>query len=389
MPLGMTGTTPYFGFQAPKRVAVVDDFGAKSVDIDGDAVPDLSHGETVSRIIRGFRRGVEVVPFNLDFEGADTLEDNRNKLATQFQDLFERISAKKERFDAANLSIGSDIAYDEVRFEDGRQLTPGNLAGHSDELVTWAYTSSPYRYKVLEALDGVLRLTKLYLAAGNSGDTHFSFNSVLEGQTTVGATSAKGNKLPYSPTNNLVSRYEQGTFGIVKVADGFDITGDGIADVMNHEVSGGEPVIRQFAGKAYEDVRFTREDFLKLKGALAEGKRFADIDWIYHKLYPLELLKAMFNIPPERVAMRSGGPEFAMFIRAQEQGETEARVKAGFIVDARTGQVIYDPDESGRPEMIHHIWGTSFASTKALALDLDRPDAGDRPTPGQVLDQVA
>ena len=85
-------------------VAVIDSFKKKFVDINGDEIKDLSHGETVSLYTS---KDANVLPVNIDNTDCDTI-------AQAIKSVFEAVKAGAN-IKAVNISVGLDISQDQYK----------------------------------------------------------------------------------------------------------------------------------------------------------------------------------------------------------------------------------------------------------------------------------
>lgn len=98
-----------------KRIAIVDDFTNKSVFIDADFKPDLTHGEVVSRFLEEGLPDAELVRFKghcIKATDDEMPSDEENicflrSISEQLDKILQDIKNGKT-YDAINISLGFD-----------------------------------------------------------------------------------------------------------------------------------------------------------------------------------------------------------------------------------------------------------------------------------------
>ncbi|MBI1858078.1 MAG: hypothetical protein HYR97_03075 [Candidatus Melainabacteria bacterium] len=259
-------------------VYVIDDFNKKVVDIDGDSVGCLSHGETVCKIISGVCPESNITTVEIDGFG------DLGKVRDGLKDILCKVQGG-EQIDAINISLGVSLSLEEISeyipglteetlldnrgniidwlkgFYDQRDAIEDKIANfkivhsrdYSDlkKLVTQKHHSDTYEtIKVLEQLSGEGVL--IYIAGGNEGlarignYTPINPLNLAQGVKNVGAINSNGETTNFSNDSPLITDWARGTFHVQQVLGGqgellgFDILGDGNVHVALDEVSGGE-----------------------------------------------------------------------------------------------------------------------------------------------------
>jgi hypothetical protein len=340
------------------KVAVVEYQTPLCIDIDGDGIPDLNHATVVERFIKAFCPQAEI---------RQILSSREHKgLGKKFQD----IARNRGAFDAVSFTVTESTHISEI-IVNGKPPSTGELhmlrrdilAGlrqYQDE------AAQQFRFALTMIRKVIQQGTKVYIGAGNNGPDTFNFYNLAGKAVNVGALDAQGRKAAYSADNSLLNRFEQGTFNIYKVSDGYDITGNGEPDVKNEEVSGKEPLINRFVGKPLMEVLGTNQDIENLKSvmkrgwqAVTPGEKLS----LEHLLYPVELLASMGCIQARDFKKSKELGDFAFILGEQ--------VKLGYRLDAK-GCITYDPAGTGKTGVVSYVTGTSFAVPVALAKDLQR-----------------
>ena len=345
----------------PFRVAFVDNFSTKDVDINGDGVPDLSHGDVVVRTARAFNPDIEPIRFDVGVTPDDSAQQGHVKKLIQLHRLCRGIVDGNKPVDAVNMSVISEMRLADITGPSSQPVDAQSIVQVRPLLVNAMLELNQLaRYWTLRLMEGLVESgVPVYVSAGNSGKDYFAVENLAQGVTNVGATNAKGEKTPYTGDNGLVNRFAQGTFNITPTAEGFDFNGDDVPEVLNQEVSAttAMPEATRFVGKAFEQVFPTDDDLATVNEELGKGAEFARIPLVRDRLFQLSMLATLF----EPVRMFNHPRELGLVI---PQGE----LIGGFTVN-RQGRIVYDPDESGRPNTINHFWGTSFSSPAALGQD--------------------
>lgn len=340
----------------------LDSYSKKELDIDGDGVPDVSHGTLMERIALSQCPSLEVSSFDVMSQGSDYLHLNLGAALNSLRQFVR----EGVNVDGVNISLASEASLPKP--------DEGNLLKNRNQFFNGFITHNPDLLPVLTGIRELInRSIPVYVAAGNSGQQPRLYNvfNLVEGSTNVAATDAKGKMAPYSTNNSLTNCYEQGSMAVIKVKGGYDITGDGKADIRDDEVSGGEPFAARFIGKPGRQVIATAKDLGKLGEALAQNhfslsfeplKKLAGISILTEKLFKVEDLHQLGVLSASQYEYYRGmGDYLAMQPRHyMQKGQWEP-----FRLDSRN-RVVYDPDGSGKKGAVNCIHGTSGANARAL-----------------------
>lgn len=407
-------------------VALVEKFDGKVVDIDGDNIPDLSHGDLLFRMSRSIYPEASIKKYAINSTSADPYEFDVDTLCLQLNKLSKDI-AKGEKISAVNLSLSKDIDIDFLRNCSNISITRENLSDKRAELRNWfknpklslqAKTLINYKSKnnkssenieeefrkinnVLESIESITRKgVPVYTAAGNKGPEFINIFNIANGVIPVGANNTRGEILGLSGNNSLVNRYEQGIYNVSEIQEksgktiGYDITGSGKTEVKNSEVSGQSPAVKPYLNKNIKDVMANDEDYLSLIGMtnstllIKKIRNMPTYDLDPEQARLAKSVKDVTNydigvfFDQDAMSRKSTKVLFpingiANIYKLPSDKVAELKSKGNYVNASlnlafkinKAGTVIYDPDKSGR-QAINEINGTSLSVIKAWAKDL-------------------
>jgi hypothetical protein len=266
----------------------------KGVDVDGDGLADITHGEAVSTYIRERMPDAQIIPSDLSNQTSESIPQMFNAMADQI--VLDRAQGRRP-IDAINLSqttvylaqgatppTGSSTApaapptpqlttVEELGKVLGMtDLTPQNIHEKRQEIknrfaqLARLRQGDPNQLNqylrekgvTLEQVDGYLswwptiqaieRVTGLgvpvYLGAGNSrtredGQHQINLFSLADGVVAVGALDQEGRPIERHANNSLITQRARGSYETRVNPDGIDITGDGRTDIPNSRLTGG------------------------------------------------------------------------------------------------------------------------------------------------------
>lgn len=227
-----------------KNIWVIDNFQYPAVDVNGDLLADVSHGFVTSSIIEKGLPFANVFKKNI-FQKASH-DSVAKRLDLVLDSALHKIK-KGEKIDAINLSMGYSVPYESLSIEMGMKLTPENIKEHSKAVKSIMKKRRSFRIKtepmkrlakVLDKMDSLsAKGVKIYIASGNSYDLKFNLLTLADDVVSVGALTKRGKKACYSDRNSIINRWEKGVVSPKRAGNGFDITGDGIADVKKNETT--------------------------------------------------------------------------------------------------------------------------------------------------------
>lgn len=237
-----------FQKQKPKDILVLDEFKNPLISVDLDCVPDISHGNFVSKIIEDGFPNANVEKMNIS---ASDLKDNYKKADLKLKKIHKEVKNGKN-IDAINISMGADVAFDEFNKFSGMDISSENLASKAREIKDYLLLNKDKKIKlagigksdiagIVSFIDNIDSLSskgaKVYVSAGNSGDDAFNLFSLIDNSTSVGALNSCGEKASYSCDNSLVTRWENGDVECKKVDGGISWTDDNNVDIEKKNIS--------------------------------------------------------------------------------------------------------------------------------------------------------
>ena len=247
------------------RIAVIDGFTIKHVDLDNDGIPDLAHGDMISRFLEEGLPDAEIVKFDLQNHD-DPVFAWRGIPGYQLEIMLKRIIADFEndiRYDAINISISHSQIYDDEPEKKPRLsifrlkkttiasdiivITPENLLLHRNLIRAGLDYHTNNCITLIEQL--ITMGCRVYIAAGNQGKDAYNLLNLANGAVNVGALTENGTKSVISGDNVLVNRWARSEFPVYKTGDGIDFTGDSTKDLsFEHLSAGGENLINKLIG---------------------------------------------------------------------------------------------------------------------------------------------
>lgn len=324
------------GLNRIPRVAVVDDFDTKQVDIDGDGSPCISHGEAVCTLLRSYIPNVEIIPIKI-LPGEKVITSQLVALI-DLQD--------SQPIDAINISSSNDV-YIGILKSLIDNLNVDNLLEDRDKILDVIQTLSDKNITraiaLLEQLGG--NQIPIYIS-GSNNIQFFNALTLARNVTLVTSTDKKGDETYYSSSHNN-SRKARGAYNIYPIKDGFSFVPDGEMIFENDVISGGSPIVEKFVGKPITEFEATMEETNQLMylGVGANPN-------LNGKLFPsTELLPKLFRKP---------GKEREFFT---------ADMQFRFNADDN-GLITYCPDNSSNTGAVSSLEGDSYATPTLLALDL-------------------
>ncbi|MGD9581616.1 MAG: hypothetical protein AB7V50_09605 [Vampirovibrionia bacterium] len=261
---------------------VLDDFNSIDIDIDGDDIADLSHGESIKRLITALNPEANVICLkakDMTIDGKFNIKELKNKLTVVLNQL-DILNLK-----GINLSIASNYETSTTNIE-GKKISKHNFnhykkliadrfIGLTEEIKTnQFYISAQDKlfidtveiFKIIEKITS--KNIPVYVAAGNNGINKYNMFSLAQNCKTVSSTDANGIKSFYS-SNIAATDKARGVYGITPVEEngtiiGYDLIGNGKVDIKAEEVSGKgktKPKVSFYTGKPLKDLLASKKEF--------------------------------------------------------------------------------------------------------------------------------
>lgn len=360
----------------PFRTYVVEDgFEVKEIDVDGDGKNDLSHGEFICRLIKSLNPNATVIPFKFGHNLTDEQFYRRYDGLVKF--------LKKMKPDGINRSIGMPISYVNVNFFSSIDLNKGNFKDNLEVVKVKTKKNNDPASNFIKFITSKLEeITKsglkLYNSGGNKGDDYFNAECLAEGVQVVGSTDAQKNLLQCSADTGTM-KFAQGIYDISEVKDdqgnvlGYDITGNGKVDIKAEEVSSKgkyvNPLIKELVGKPLKDYLMPDREFEILK--YYHSSRWPDAEELQKRFNindQFEFFNEVERIKEEKYLLSIDQIQTLHITSFKELDEYREcgkykTLKSGVVFDVdKDGNIIYDPDRSGRKDVIKYVRGASFAS---------------------------
>ncbi|MGD9580706.1 MAG: hypothetical protein AB7V50_04995 [Vampirovibrionia bacterium] len=227
-----------------KKTALIDDFQNKSVDIDGDNIYDLAHGEVAEVYIKAYCPNVKIKRLDIGTPG-----DPENIDMAKMNGALHYINDNHNDFSTVNLSGGYLIPIENLQknipasMQPEGGITRDNIHESEKEILTYLKQSNPQAF---DNAVGMYHITKqginIYTAAGNDKNWYNAFGAV-PGVEQVGGNWPSGAIASDSAEHSDIQSYEQFGFKSVLISDkngkpiGYDINMDNKADVPIEKTS--------------------------------------------------------------------------------------------------------------------------------------------------------
>lgn len=300
-------------FKKAPTIAIIDFFTTPSIDLNGDRIPDITHGVAVGLQVKSRIPNAKLLAFDAEADVkpkktvlADPLEfslqprvsfdERRNAIYASLLNQIKRVdklAAKGQPIDAVNISLapaemGESISVDHLATITGLPLTQDNLKenqakirGALKELYenrdrTWLTDAQKHYSKMWPLVEGLDKLTArkipVYVAAGNVTN-EVNILGLAKDVKFVGSEDERGIKSQFSADNSLVNRRALGEYEASPIDDGkkvigFDITGDDVLDIPATLVSNRGEVrfpfhMRAVRGTSYASPTALARDLVK------------------------------------------------------------------------------------------------------------------------------
>ncbi len=341
-------------------VDVVSDSKGRIMDVDGDGVPDLFHGEFVELLVQttGF------LTERVNIRGARSLPD----LAELLEPVILSIEKGEKKYSRINLSqenplklsaFKAELYPDDPTFP---EINAENVVEYSDKILEHFWTHGK-ELKVKELYDIFSRFQKagvpVVVAAGNFGPNYVNLFSLMPGVVSVGSLDPRGNKLLISADNKYVNWWRLGVVAPTEVINGMDLSGDGLSDIGFSRLSGGATIVSDYVGKRALEIKATVDpdlkDWLMREGPKGFLVHNAALNILEPGLYDVEEIVNLGTVTPGTAKYFRSLGRYAL---KQKDGKPP---RIFFDVD-ESGALVFNPSKDGRAGQKTRISGTSFAA---------------------------
>jgi len=374
------------------EIVVVDSFNRKITDINGDGIPDLSHGKFCKTVIKSVLPKAHVTNYRVAGYKGHTGDENMSSVVANFHKIAEKIK-NGGKVDAVNFSFGIVKTFDELSKYLKTNITRQNVNEHVEEIKNWLQTLNKPENKGLvkefdsnhqgikdihKAISSIEEVTSqgvpVYIGAGNSGPE--SFNLYTLANKSISVKAMNGDKvnskvLDFSCDNSVSKRGARGIYFPIKVVapsgkvKGYKISENSKLIIKARELSKRPLVVDKFVGKKLQNVLATEEDYKDLQtflelGELSEAKEE-------------HLNNIVFKVDKYATVSKKAGEEFTYeWISFLKRHATfvDLNMERLLKVD-KEGNIIHG-SKCGVVKAKTAIAGTSFSSPRLLAKDIEK-----------------
>ncbi len=235
---------PTFGYQQDEALK-------GEIDVDGDGVHDILHGDFVAKIFELNNRPLKT--YGMKGYGKTSVQG-------ALGDLRYFIRSKQIPVPGAIImAMSHSFSIEKIKIELLRDkkidLNFSNIHLHSDKIIQAIkdnYGDSHMLYSFFKDVQDLNKLgVPVMVASGNDYSTKVNLASLM-GTTSIGARDLNNKVAAYSNENSYVSVYRPGDFIGRKIIGGVDINNDGVADFSQSELSGGQSLASIYKSKKVE-----------------------------------------------------------------------------------------------------------------------------------------
>lgn len=339
-------------------VLVVDNFlkenvVEKYIDVDGDFIPDVAHGEIVESVLK--MSGRPTLRYNL--EGPSSIQE----LLEVFTKILEEVKSGQLKISAINFSQVNPLRIGALADEMASGTTRDNIFDNKNQImkamIEGFKSADISLYEELNDIFAEFEILKIpvFVAAGNQGEDYVNFFSLLPSVISVGSLALQGGPVLTSGNSSLVTVWRQGEHVVKRQLDGsVDFNNDGVPELSSNLLSRQEPFVQRFRGRLANDVlRATPTDpesniySRSTPGGLEVLMNQLKSDALY-EINDLNHYFRMANTAYGKASVIRG----KYFDRAQS---------IGMDVDAQN-RLIFDPLGSGDQNQVLLLSGTSYAA---------------------------
>lgn len=382
--------------QLPKAI-VLDDFRNPSLDVTGDGLPDVAHGEIVARLIRD--HGVNARTFQTD-------TDNMC-VATHLAQLADMVAhGELGEVSAINLSIAAPFYISELREITGiKELTTQNILEHRDAILS-SFRDHGLKHEDYDALVNAVTMLGVVLAnssleqlrargvtpfvgAANDGPSVINMAALMPVQ--VSANDPELGQLSpssYSGINAASTTIAQGAYAIHRRSidgayDRYDFTGDKRPDWIANNgelpLDGiiGKPLVqnlRHVDPQVFVEVSTKRHEVQQVAATLIKSPDRAN-SFVGEAMFIFLTSKLQTGLYSVQEIANGLGAQIdeskrgfvGDYIYIHKSGGV-----TGGLVASEDGTIIHLRDKTESGDVIGAIFGTSFATPTALGEAIQR-----------------
>ncbi len=337
-----------------------------NVDIDGDDVADVFHGELVEQLVQISGHTTK----RLNLTEQSSLPDIYELLLP----VVEGIERGDLSYSRINLSQESPLrleAFKKDLFPDDPTfpiITAKNVKENSARILEKLWTDRP-DLKIQELSDLFARFEKagvpVIVAAGNFGPGFVNMFSILPGVISVGSLEVTGNKLLTSSDNAYVTEWMPGVVVPTAVKGGLDISGDLTPEFLTSKLSNGPALVAKWVNQPLaSSLSIVAPDFV------AWARRAAITDHVVPNA-AVNIIDSGLYLTEELATLPTVTSGTAKLFRSL--GTYALKVPGSapryFFEVNSDGILKYDPKRDGSPNQRTRIGGTSFAAPRICAAD--------------------
>jgi hypothetical protein len=339
-----------------------------AVDLDGDEIADLFHGELVEILYQ--LEGRETRRLALPRSGS--LPDLTDLMTRVLEDL----ESGRTHYALINLSQVTPLkisAFKVELFADDLtvpEVTAANLPEFSARILATLGSRHP-EFRLLELRSIFSRFEALgvpiVVAAGNAGPAYVNLFSLMPGVISVGSLSPRKEPLLTSAMNPYVKHWRAGVVVPREVAGGVDLNSDALPDVPAQRLSGRPSVASAYHGKPIEQlVRSVPDEITQWDEEAATQTTFelspnAAINILPAGIYRVDDLAKLHTTHKNTAALLKSLGEFVLKVRMGQP------LQHFFDRDSQ-GRLVYNPAADGSGRQLTRIPGTSFAAPRICRL---------------------
>lgn len=325
----------------------------KYIDIDGDLVPDIAHGELVESFLKASGKST------LRYPVRDEL--NTSEFAPIFKNILEQVKSGKLRISAINLSQLSRLRIASLVTSLGENANASNLHELKENIINkiaigMKSADVPEIEELVQIFSDFEKLgIPVIVAAGNDGSEFINTFSLFPGAISVGNQGLNGKPVATSSTSTLITIWKQGEYVAKRLSDaGIDLNNDGRADLEPALLSRQEPLVSKLRGKKLSDyLRKAPDDELS---NLYSRKTAGGLEVLFKQLDPM----AVYETKDLNHYFRRTDSPFAKAL-VDRAPYFNKNSNIGFTVDSQ-GLLQYDPLGDGDLRQVNLLSGTSYSA---------------------------